>query len=42
MMPIAGIALLLAGVGSFVAALGTADWRWLIVTAICWAIISAK
>lgn len=32
--PLAFILLILTIIGSFVAALATADWRWLIITAI--------
>ncbi len=42
LLPLAGIVLLLCGVGSFVAAFATADWRWLLITAGCYVLIAAR
>ena len=37
-----GICLIIAGGLSFCAALATADWRWLLVTAICCLLVHGR
>lgn len=42
LLPIAGIALMIGFAVSLIAALATADWRYLIITAFCYVLIAAK